>query len=426
MKAPSLDEIVSAYGRFVPHQFLNLLGKKSVTGVVPGECLEMRMTILFSDMRNFTAISESMSPRENFRFINSYLEHMEPVIARYNGIIDKYIGDGIMAIFPTSADDAVDGAIAMLHRLVEFNDLRLHDGYQPIGIGIGLNTGLMMLGTVGGRNRMQGTVIGDAVNLASRIETMTKNYGVSLLITEHTYYSLRDVAKYKVRFADRLRVKGKEQPQSVYEVFEADPSARCAAKDQSIRTFERAVAYYYFRDVAKARDLFGQCLEECPDDTLAKLYLDRCDRFLKTGIHEGTGEMDLTVKWTQDITVGDPEIDEQHRELFQAVQKFAQKVKKDRNFSHAGPLLEFLDKYIHNHFRAENEIMERYGYHFLDLQKEQHDAFSRHFEKLKSEIHGDSADLYFLLFKIQTLIIDWLIHHTGKLDKHFGRSLKLR
>jgi hemerythrin len=189
MKIPSVDDIVSAYSRFVPHQFLQLLGKESVTDIVLGESLEKKMTILFSDMRDFTALSESMTPRENFGFINSYLERMEPVISSYHGVIDEYIGDAIMALFPTSADDALDGAIGMLDRLAGYNEERKTQGHPPVAIGIGLNTGLMMLGTIGGRNRMQSTVISDAVNLASRVETMTKTYGVNLFITEHTYYT---------------------------------------------------------------------------------------------------------------------------------------------------------------------------------------------------------------------------------------------
>ncbi len=424
MKPPSLDDIVTAYSRFVPHQFLNLLKKKNVTDVVLGESLEKRMTILFSDMRNFTAISESMPPRENFQFINAYLEQMEPVISHYHGFIDKYIGDAIMAIFPTSADDAVGGAIAMLGKLAGYNSRRLKDGDNPIGIGIGLNTGLMMLGTVGGANRMQGTVIGDAVNLASRVEHMTRDYGAGLLITEHTYNSIPDASKYKIRFADRVRARGRERPQSVYEVFDADPPYLRDAKDRTLRTFERAVAHYYFKDIAHARSLFSQCVEECPDDTLAKVYLGKCDRFLETGIHEGTGEIDLVVEWTPDISVGYSEIDEQHRELFAAVQKFVEKVKHYRDFSHVGPLLAFLDNYIRVHFDHEEMIMERFGYPFLDVEKEQHEAFSWQFAKLKNEI-SDSIDIHFLLFKIQVLVIDWLVHHTGKLDKHFGKFLRL-
>jgi hemerythrin-like metal-binding protein len=381
------------------------------------------MTILFSDIRGFTKLSEKMSPRENFSFINSYLEHMEPVITRHNGIIDKYIGDAIMAFFPTNADDAVEAAIEMLYELAIFNEDRSRAGLVPVKIGIGLNTGFMMLGTVGGKGRMESTVISDAVNLASRIETMTKDYEISLLITEHTYYSLQDTSKYRMRFADRVKVKGKEQPQSVYEIFDADPAPERYAKTETIRIFERAIAYYYFKEGKKACKLFKECLDICPEDSLAKLFCGRCERFEATGIHEGTGEIDLAVEWTPDIAIGHPEIDEQHRLLFETVKKFVDTVKKDRDFSHAEPIIKFLDDYVRIHFQREHDIMEENNYPFLDMQTEQHESFSMHFAKLKQEI-SEQTDLYFLLFKIQVLLIDWLIHHTSRLDGHFGKFLR--
>lgn len=425
MEIPSVDDIVSAYSRFVPHQFLQLLGKESVTDIVLGESLEKKMTILFSDMRDFTALSESMTPRENFNFINSYLERMEPAISSYHGVIDKYIGDAIMALFPTGTDDALDGAIGMLNCLAAYNEERKTQGHPPVAIGIGLNTGLMMLGTIGGRNRMASTVISDAVNLASRVETMTKTYGVNLFITEHTYYSLKDVSKYHIRFADRVRVKGKEQPQSVYEVFDADPPEMLAAKHKTVRLFERGAASYYFKEVSQARDLFRQCLDECPDDRLARVYADRCEQFLSTGVHEGTGEVDLAVQWGPGIEIGHAVIDEQHRQLFASVNAFTDTIKKDRDFSHAGPIIDFLDEYVQIHFETEESIMEMSGYPFMDVQKEQHQRFFRRLTSLKREIEEDT-DWHFLLFKIQVLLVDWIVNHTCKADRHLGKFLRLK
>ena len=179
---------------------------------------------MFSDIRNFTPLSESMTPGENFEFINSYLSQMEPVIGRHGGIIDKYMGDTIMALFPQSADDALTGSIAMLEKLVDYNAGRRRAGYLPIQIGIGLNTGMVIIGTVGGTNRMDSTVVGDAVNLGSRIEEATKTYHAPLLISQNTLYDLSDPLKYDIRFLDRIRVKGKTQPLSIYEVFDNDPT----------------------------------------------------------------------------------------------------------------------------------------------------------------------------------------------------------
>src|SRR5512142_791191 len=136
-----LQQTETAYRRLVPSQLLNLLEAKSIVDVKLGDQVERKLTIMFTDIRDFTPLSESMTPAENFEFINSYLSQMEPVISRHRGIIDKYIGDAIMALFEHGADDAVTGAIAMLERLNYYNAGRERAGYTPIQIGIGLNTG---------------------------------------------------------------------------------------------------------------------------------------------------------------------------------------------------------------------------------------------------------------------------------------------
>jgi len=164
-----------------------------------------------------------MTPQENFNFLNSYHEQMEPVILKHHGIIDKYVGDTIMALFTQGADDALRGEIHMLKKLEEYNTGRAHAEYASIKIGFGLNTGLVMIGTVGGRNRMESTVIGDAVNLTSRIEESTKIYNNPMLISQNTLYDLDIPGKYDIRFLDRIRLKGKTQPLSIYEVFNNDP-----------------------------------------------------------------------------------------------------------------------------------------------------------------------------------------------------------
>ena len=160
--------------RFVPHAFLAIVGKPSIVEVELGDNKRRNMTILFSDIRNFTTLSERMTPDENFAFINAYLERMGPVIRDHNGFIDKYIGDAIMALFE-SADDALRAGLGMLETLEAFNAERRAAGQTPIGIGIGINTGILMMGTIGEKHRMDGTVISDAVNLASRIESLTKD-----------------------------------------------------------------------------------------------------------------------------------------------------------------------------------------------------------------------------------------------------------
>ncbi|WP_353572045.1 AAA family ATPase, partial [Candidatus Albibeggiatoa sp. nov. BB20] len=265
-----------AYERFVPREFLSLLDKQSVMDVRLGDQVEKEMSILFSDIRDFTTISEQMPPQENFDFINAFLSRMEPNILDFNGFIDKYIGDAIMALFPTNADDALQAAIDMLITLNEYNKTRGRPGRPVIRIGIGIHTGQLMLGTVGGRSRMDGTVISDAVNLASRIEGLTKTYGTSLLITEHTYHKLSDPSQYKIRMIDRVRVKGKSEAVTVYEVFDADAQHIINLKQNTFKTFELGLKFYHEQELTLACDYFEQVLSDNHDDNVAKVYMERC------------------------------------------------------------------------------------------------------------------------------------------------------
>jgi class 3 adenylate cyclase len=203
--------------RFVPRAFLEMIGKPSIVEVELGDNIRKEMTILFSDIRSFTTLSEAMTPDDNFAFINRYLECMGPVIRAHNGFIDKYIGDAIMALFE-SADDAVRASLAMVETLDGYNARRRAAGRAPIAIGVGINTGSLMLGTIGESHRMDGTVISDAVNLASRVESLTKTYRLGILISQYTRDRLASPGKFDIREVDTVTVKGKTQPVSIFQV----------------------------------------------------------------------------------------------------------------------------------------------------------------------------------------------------------------
>jgi class 3 adenylate cyclase len=261
--------------RFVPHAFLSIVGKTSIMQVELGDNKRRDMTILFADIRNFTTLSEAMTPDENFAFINAYLEHMGPVIRAHNGFIDKYIGDAIMALFE-SADDAVRASLGMLEVLDRFNAVRLAARKEPINIGIGLNTGTLMMGTIGEKHRMDGTVISDAVNLASRVEGLTKVYRVHLLISQHTWEKLADPRAYELRPIDVVVVKGKTRPVTVFEVFQHDPDTLRARKAATRDLLQSGVEALDRGDSAAARRFFEDCLAVAPNDKAATNLLQKC------------------------------------------------------------------------------------------------------------------------------------------------------
>ena len=276
-KNEELEKQVKTFHKFVPAQFLKLLNIGDSDQIKIGTCINKEMTIMFADIRSFTTLSEGMSPQENFNFINAYLSHMEPIIDNYHGFIDKYIGDGIMALFPTNADDAIQAALEMLKVLAEYNLTRGRPERPVINIGIGIHTGPLMLGTVGGKNRMDGTVISDSVNLSSRVESLNKFYNTSILITEQTYQQLEDVSKYNIRIIDRVTVKGKTKVVTIYEVFDVNSTTNFEHKLATIKNFEAGCKYFHQEKFLEARKLFKLVIATNTDDRTAQIYFDNCN-----------------------------------------------------------------------------------------------------------------------------------------------------
>ncbi|MDP1611045.1 MAG: bacteriohemerythrin [Sulfuritalea sp.] len=411
------------YRLFVPSQFMKLMGANSILQARLGQHAEQSLTILFSDIRDFATLSESMNQQENFRFLNSYLGEVGPIIERFGGFIDKFVGDGIMALFPSGSDDGLRAAIGMLRNLRTYNDGRQRARYYPLRIGVGLNSGITMLGTIGAQNRMETTVIGDTVNVASRLQSLTRIYGTPLLISEHTLYDLADASIYSFRLIDRVRVKGKIHPQSVYEVFDADPDELREAKLRTQSLFGRAVACYHLRDVAGAHALLLQCREMGPPDSVVELYIARCERFLATGEHEGTGELDLIPEWREEFSIGDPRIDGQHRQLLEQMRRLSDRVNSGSH-QEVSEVLDFLGRYVVEHFRDEEHLMHESHYPFLEQHVHEHRTFQTYYLKLRAEIETGNFDPTYINFRIQLLLVDWLINHTTKTDRHLGSFLR--
>ncbi|HEY9298948.1 MAG TPA: response regulator, partial [Phormidium sp.] len=282
-----LAKLTSAYGRFVPHNFLKFLEKESIIDVNLGDQMQQEMTVMFSDIRSFTTLSESMTTQETFSFINSYLSRVSPLIRQHKGFIDKYIGDAIMALFPESASDAILAALAMQKEVRLYNQHRQKVGYAPIKIGIGLHTGNLMLGTVGESERMDTTVISDAVNLASRLEGLTKVYGAGILVSEQTIAQLKNVSSIQYRFLDRVRVKGKSEAVAVYEVYDEKLDSSNLLKSETRGLFEQAFSAYSRQDFPKAKKQFQEILAINAHDKAAMLYVKRCQEYLHYGVSQG-------------------------------------------------------------------------------------------------------------------------------------------
>lgn len=271
-----LIETNSAYYRFVPREFLDHLHKRDIMDVMPGDAVKQEMSILFSDIRDFTTLSENMTPEENFGFINGYLSTISPAIRNNGGFIDKFIGDAIMALFPGDPEDVIRAAIEMSNRLVDFNLERQAKGLGHVSIGIGIHRGDVMLGTVGEMQRMDSTVISDAVNLASRLESLTKTYAARIIISEQVLLSLGPKGDlYLRRYLGRVNVKGKHKPVVVYEMLEGRPISEREEMIRSRPEFENAVQLLEKGQSAEAQAIFQRLQTEHPGDGAIRYFTSR-------------------------------------------------------------------------------------------------------------------------------------------------------
>ena len=268
-----------SFSRFVPRQFLGHLGRESVVDITLGDQVQQVMTILFQDIRSFTTLSEGMTPKENFDFINAFLGRLGPIIRENDGFVDKYIGDAIMALFPSEATRAVDAAIAMQKRVERYNGRRMEVGFDPIRIGIGLHTGSLMLGTIGEEERMEGTVISDSVNVASRMEGLTKTFGAPVVMSEATLQNLDDPTKYNIRFLGKSKVKGKAKSLSVFEILDGETDAAAKLKMDTKGDFERGVHHFFKKKLDEAEERFRKVLDVNPNDKAAQLYMANIERY---------------------------------------------------------------------------------------------------------------------------------------------------
>ncbi|MEM7182262.1 MAG: ATP-binding protein [Spirochaetota bacterium] len=274
-----LSKIHMATTRFFPKEYLKFLAQETILDITLGDHISGKMTILFCDIRSFTTMSEGMTPNENFQFINSYLQKVSPLIHDYGGIIVKFLGDGIMSIFPHDPVRAIFCALQIQTRIHAYNQERTQKNRKPIQIGVGLHYGQVMFGLVGEPNRIQGDAYSDHVNLSSRLEGLNKYYRTSILVSETMKELVRHNSNFDFRYIDKVRVKGKESFVTVYEVLDRENP-----KDKQKITYQDryndALQFYLLGKYKESKGLFASMQAEFSQDYILQMYLERCDVLL--------------------------------------------------------------------------------------------------------------------------------------------------
>ncbi|MCB9296702.1 MAG: response regulator [Lewinellaceae bacterium] len=293
----NLHQINRATGRFVPSAFLRSLGRENITEVRLGDQVERKVTVFFSDIRDYTAMSESMTPEQNFKFVNAYNRRMGPIIDRHGGFINQYLGDAIMAIFQHSPEGALRASIEIQQAIREYNRQREAKGRRPIRSGIGFHTGPLIMGIIGDDKRLDAATISDTVNTAARIESLNKFYGANILLSEDSLAAISEPEAFHFRMLGQVQMKGKKVPVGIYECFDGDSPEGFDKKRATLDAFAEARTSYFDKEFAKAYRAFEAILKENPEDATTQLFLNKTLECIASGVPDDwTGIERMTAK----------------------------------------------------------------------------------------------------------------------------------
>ncbi|KAF0093105.1 MAG: chemotaxis protein CheY [Puniceicoccaceae bacterium 5H] len=293
-RTAELANLNQALKRFVPQEFLSYLEKKSITEVKLGDHIRREMTVMFSDVHGWTQRSERLSPEQNFQFINGYFRQVSPIIRNNGGFVDQYYGDGIMALFDHTPDEAVRAAVEIFRRL-DRADVQA-ELQEPIEIGIGLHTGLLALGILGEEERMQGAVASDNVNLASRLEGLTRLYNARIILSEATFLGLKEPERWQARFLGQIQVKGRTQPVGVYEILDADPPEVRDGKLATLAEYQSALRAFRHGHWDAAIRQFEAIQDINPEDATIQRHLEQIWELRERADEDWAGVIKLQTK----------------------------------------------------------------------------------------------------------------------------------
>ncbi|MDC6365123.1 MULTISPECIES: ATP-binding protein [Flavobacteriaceae] len=284
----NLNTIHRATSKFVPSEFVRSVGKESITEVRLGDHIEKSVSVLFSDIRDYTTLSESMTPEQNFKFVNAYVGRMGPIIKENEGFVNQYLGDGIMALFPKKPENALDSAIEMQRTLALYNKRRVEEkGYKPLAVGIGIHTGPLIMGIIGDSKRNDPAVIADTVNSAARVEGVTKHFGANIIISEDSLNLITDPRGFNFRYLGKVRVKGKQKAIEIYECIDGDSIGSISLKLETKKLYDEGIEHFFNGNFNDASTNFEGVLYKNPSDSVVKYFNEKAKKYAVLGIPEG-------------------------------------------------------------------------------------------------------------------------------------------
>jgi adenylate cyclase len=290
-----LEALEHAFTKFAPHEVVERIIADGVATTADTK----EVTVLFADLQGFTALAETLEPAALVALLNEHFERMARAVAAHRGHLAKFIGDGLLALFgalepnPWQTNDALHGALAMRAAMAAHNAELRARGQPALAMGIGVHRGPVVAGVIGSAELVEYAVIGSTVNLASRVEGTTKQFGIALALSQATYDALDFPSNYLLRDIDRVQVLGRSAPVTVYEVFEGDPPERASRKRESQAPLAAAIAAYRAQDIEACQAQLQLLQLMDPDDEVVRRYLARCAAHRERGVEAGTDMVEV-------------------------------------------------------------------------------------------------------------------------------------
>jgi len=408
--------------QFAPRELLQSLVSDRVA-LSLGSMKRKEMTIFFSDIRAFTTISERLAPEMVFRYLNAFFKVAAPVIRKHGGIVDKYIGDAILAIFD-DPERAIFASVAIQQRLIAFNRRLQKIRLPKIEMGIGIHTGEVMIGILGERKRMDATVISDAVNVASRLQDLNKIYGSNILISDSTFLRLDKSARraFKFRYLDMVQAKGKKSTTRVYEFYDNYSQDTIGKRARTKAEFEQGVHYFHEKQYENAARNFLEVIKHDPNDRVAVFYLHRTAHFLATNYSLVNIQPHRFFEWEDQYSVGVRGIDDQHKKLFDIINDLHWAKNNSGGRKFIAEILNRLMVYAMAHFSVEGEIMLRHGYSNYAKHVAAHEGFIEKVEQFIREYNSGTVDIS---EEILSFLVKWLRVHTTGEDRAMAAELNI-
>ena len=291
IESQKISQLTDIFRRFVPEQFLSKIAKNGIENIEYGYGENVKLSILFSDMRSFSTISEMLDEKTLFELINNYFDFFSKIVYKNKGFVDKFIGDAVLSLFEIGVDKGASGAlltaVELQRKLIEFNEyVKLRFGLKkPIGIGVGIHTGSVIMGTVGSKKHMESTVLGDNVNISARLEELNKKYFTKIIISDDLYLNLNILKEY-IRPLGFANIKGRESMIKIHEVFATDKPEIIYNKKLTKPLLEKAVTLCQDCNYIEAQKLILQAYKINQNDKAVKVMLEAVSKFQKDKIDD--------------------------------------------------------------------------------------------------------------------------------------------